>query len=242
LEERLHKVIAQAGVCSRRRAEGLIRAGRVKVNGIVVTQLGQKVNLTTDFITVDGTTITVDKERAYIMLHKPPGYLTTAYDPHGRPTVLDLIDVKIRLFSVGRLDYNSEGLLLLTNDGILAYRVAHPSFEVTKTYEVWVAGRPNNTEISSLKIGIELDDGWAQARRVSEIGDWARGTCWEIDLVEGRKRQVRRMFHAIGAPVKRLIRQRIGPLVLGQLPRGKTRLLTQTEIAALYDATKEVQL
>ncbi|NMA55488.1 MAG: rRNA pseudouridine synthase [Firmicutes bacterium] len=238
MKERLHKVIAQAGVCSRRRAEELIQAGRVKVNGDVVTRLGQKVDPDTDSIAVDDVLITRTQPKVYLMLHKPTGYITTVRDPQRRPTVMDLVSADVRLFPIGRLDYESEGLLILTNDGDLAYRLTHPSFEVVKTYEVWVAGYPDRKRIGKLKTGIRLEDGLAQARRVVAIGSWEEGSRWEVDLIEGRKRQVRRMFEAITAPVKRLIRTKIGPLKLGQLPAGKTRALTPTEIAALYSATK----
>lgn len=234
LKERLQKVIARAGICSRRRAEQLIVAGRVKVNGCVVTELGQKVDPEKDSVAVDDNTVTMEKSKIYLMLHKPPGYVTTVYDPQGRPTVLDLVPKKARLFPVGRLDYNSEGLLLLTNDGTLAYLLTHPRFKVTKTYEVWVKGRPPENKIRRLLTGIQLEDGPARAVKVSPAGTWIKGTCWEIVMAEGRKREVRRMFKAIGAPVKRLIRHKIGTLSLGHLPLGQVRPLSKTEVAALY--------
>lgn len=237
LKERLHKIIARAGVCSRRRAEELITAGRVKVNGCVITRLGQKVDPDTDSIAVDDVILTVSKPKVYLMLHKPPGYVTTVHDPQGRPTVLDLVPKGIRLFPVGRLDYNSEGLLILTNDGALAYRLTHPSVGVVKTYEVWVLGHPGD-KTKQLVTGIQLEDGPAQAVKVSAVGTWEQGTCWEVEMMEGRKREVRRLFQAIGAPVKRLIRRKIGPLSLGQLPPGKARTLTRAEVIALYRASK----
>lgn len=236
MKERLQKFIARAGVCSRRRAEELIVSGRVKVNGRVVTELGIKVDPKDNSIALDDHILTLEREKVYLLLHKPPSYVTTAHDPHGRPTVLDLVPKGVRLFPVGRLDYNSEGLLLLTNDGTLAYLLTHPRFGVTKTYEVWVKGQLSEDKILQLTTGIRLQDGLARAARVSAAGIWVKGTRWKVVMTEGRKREVRRLFQEIGAPVQRLIRRKLGPLSLGQLPSGQFRPLTRAEVATLYHA------
>ncbi|HHV08196.1 MAG TPA: rRNA pseudouridine synthase [Firmicutes bacterium] len=236
VKERLQKAIARAGICSRRRAEELIISGRVKVNDVVITQLGQKVDPENDIIKVDNNVLNLRVPKVYLLLHKPPGYITTVHDPHGRPTVMDLIPKKVRLFPVGRLDLNSEGLLILTNDGRLAHMLTHPRFEVTKTYEVWVKGQPQANKLLKLTTGIVLEDGLAHAKRVSIVGTWTQGTRLDVVMAEGRKREVRRLFQAIGFPVQRLIRHKLGPLSLGQLPLGHTRSLTKEEVAALYRA------
>ncbi|MGI6128795.1 MAG: pseudouridine synthase [bacterium] len=236
MRERLQKFIAHAGIASRRRAEQLILNGQVKVNGVIISELGHKIDPMVDVIAVNDQVINLQKQKVYLMLHKPAGYVTTVFDPQGRPTVLDLVSNKERLFPVGRLDLDSEGLLLLTNDGTLANLLTHPRYGVTKTYEVWVQGRPTTDKIRTLTTGVQLEDGPARALRVSLVGGWSKGSRFEVVMVEGRKREVRRLFQVIGAPVKRLIRQKIGPLSLVQLPLGQTRPLTKDEIASLYQA------
>lgn len=231
--ERLQKVIAQAGLASRRKAEDWIRSGRVKVNGQVVTALGVKVNPARDTIEVDGTPLRPEK-LVYIMLHKPEGYVTTLRDPQGRPTVIDLLHgIPQRLFPVGRLDYNTRGLLLLTNDGALAHRLAHPSYEVVKVYQARLRGSITDEAIRRLREGVRLVDGMtapAAVRLLSRKGGTSR---IEIGIREGRNRQVRRMLAAVGFPVVELVRVRFGPLELGDLPEGKFRRLQENEVTTL---------
>lgn len=235
VEERLQKLIARAGVTSRRRAEELIVQGRVQVNGLVVTELGAKADPEKDTITVDGRELP-SPQREYYLLHKPRGYVTTVRDPQGRPTVIDLVPAWTRLFPVGRLDLDSEGLLLLTNDGELAYLLTHPRFEVEKVYEVWVRGHPTPKDLEALRRGVLLEDGPARAAQVEMLGNWQKGARLAVTMYEGRKREVRRLFGTLGFEVKRLIRRRLGPIELGDLPVGHARRLTPQEVANLYRA------
>ncbi|MDK2856107.1 MAG: rRNA synthase [Bacillota bacterium] len=235
MEERLQKLIARAGLTSRRRAEELIVQGRVQVNGRVVTELGTKADPEKDKITVDGRELPSPR-RAYYLLHKPRGYVTTVRDPQGRPTVIDLVPARTRLFPVGRLDLDSEGLLLLTNDGELAYLLTHPRFQVEKVYEVWVRGYPAPKDLEALRRGVLLEDGPARAAKVEMLGSWQKGARLAVTMYEGRKREVRRLFAALGFEVERLIRRRLGPLELGDLPAGRARRLTPQEVASLYRA------
>jgi 23S rRNA pseudouridine2605 synthase len=234
MQERLQKIIAQAGVASRREAEGIITAGRVAVNGVTVTELGTKADPERDRITLDGKPLRVERQRLYILLYKPAGYMTTLKDPEGRPIVTDLLrEVKERVFPVGRLDYNTEGLLLLTNDGEWANRLAHPRHEVDKEYLVRVQGSPTEEQLLRLSSGVDLDDGRTapgQARLVRPSGN----SSWiAITIHEGRYRQVRRMCEAVGLSVVRLKRKRYGPLDLDDLRPGEYRLLTPAEVAQL---------
>lgn len=238
MQERLQKLIARAGVASRRRAEELIRAGRVRVNGRVVTELGTKADPEKDRITVNGRELPSPRKR-YLLLHKPRGYVTTLYDPQGRPTILDLVPPGERVFPVGRLDMDSEGLLLLTNDGRLAYLLTHPRFQVRKEYDVWVRGEPTARDLALLTHGVTLEDGTARARSVQVLGPWKDGMRLRVTMTEGRKREVRRLFAALGFTVERLIRRRVGPVALGSLPPGQIRSLTAEEIAALYRAARQ---
>lgn len=238
-EERLQKVLAHAGVASRRRAEEMIVEGRVKVNGEVVTQLGSKVNPRRDIIQVDGQTIGRPEQPVYLLLNKPRGVLSAAHDVRGRKTVVDLVQTRSRLYPVGRLDLDSEGLLLLTNDGALALRLAHPRYEHEKEYRVLVAGVPGEEALSRLRSGVGLEGGWTRPARVEVervIGDsaWLR-----MVLREGRKRQIRRMLEAVGFQVLRLIRVRMGPLRLGNLAPGAYRPLTRSELAAIRRIRQE---
>ncbi|HHY92029.1 MAG TPA: rRNA pseudouridine synthase [Firmicutes bacterium] len=235
MEERLQKIIARAGLGSRRRTEELIRAGQVQVNGRTVTELGTKADPERDEITVQGKRLPSPR-RTYLLLNKPRGYVTTLHDPQGRPTVADLVPGPERVFPVGRLDLDSEGLLLLTNDGQLAYLLTHPRFGVEKVYEAWVQGRPTPADLAVLRRGVVLEDGPARARDVQVLGAWAGGTRLALTMVEGRKREVRRLLAALGFPVERLIRRRLGPVELGTLSAGQVRSLSPAEVAQLYRA------
>jgi 23S rRNA pseudouridine2605 synthase len=242
--ERLQKIISAAGVASRRLAEELIEQGRVEVNGKVIRELGTKANPDTDEIKVDGRRIKEQKRKRYILLYKPRGYVTTRSDPEGRPTVMDLLkSVKEYVYPVGRLDYDSEGLLLLTNDGDLAARLMHPSHEVEKVYEARVRGVPAPEELDRLASGIVIDGRRTAPAKIHVPDRPAKVTASgneqtfvEIVLHEGRQRQVRRMFELIGHPVARLRRTRIGPITDEQIPIGHWRDLDEEEITKLQRA------
>ena len=233
--ERVQKVLAAAGIGSRRACEELIAAGRVAVDGEVV-QLGAKADATTQIITLDGERIHSNPTLVYLLLNKPAGYVTTVTDPQGRPTVMDLIPATPRVYPVGRLDRDTEGLLLLTNDGELANRVAHPRYEIEKTYVAQIRGPAKRRAVRQLLEGVTLDDGVAKARSVRELGSAADHTLIEIVLAEGRKREVRRMLQAVGLPLERLARVRVGPLPLGDINPGKFRPLSGAEVRNLYTA------
>jgi 23S rRNA pseudouridine2605 synthase len=245
--ERLQKVLAHAGVASRRACEELIRQGRVQVNGRVVTEMGTLVDSTRDEIRVDGRSLSPTESRVYIVLNKPPGYLSTTDDPYGRPTVLDLLAVEARVYPVGRLDVDSEGLLLLTNDGTLTQLLTHPRYAHEKEYWVLVDGRPDEQALRHLRRGVEIEGEKLQADEVAVLrGPHRRrepvvdGIWLKIVLHQGSKRQVRRMCAVIGHPVQRLIRVRFGPLRLGRLESGQWRHLSHNEVMALRKATKLV--
>jgi 23S rRNA pseudouridine2605 synthase len=236
--ERLQKVLAHAGIASRRAAERLMVEGRVTVNGAVVTELGTKVDLQVDAIKVDGKRVAAPPPgHTYLALHKPRGVVTTLSDPEGRPTVKDYLrGVKARVYPVGRLDFHSEGLLLLTDDGTLARNLTHPSRGVEKTYLAKVRGQPGAEAILRLRRGISLDGKRTAPARIRLVrrGDNA----WlEITIAEGRNRQVRRMFQAVGHPVQRLRRLAYGGVVLGRLPAGGLRPLSEGEVAELTRAS-----
>lgn len=233
--ERVQKVLAAAGLGSRRACEELVAAGRVAVDGRTVT-LGAKADPATQVITVDGERIATNPDLVHLLLNKPPGVVTTVTDPQGRPTVMDLVPPSPRVYPVGRLDQDTEGLLLLTNDGELANRLAHPRYEVEKTYVAQVRGRLRRRTVRELVDGVELDDGPARARSVRELGSAADRSLVEIVLTEGRKREVRRMLSAVGVPVERLARVKLGPLPLGDIAPGKHRPLTSAEVRDLYRA------
>lgn len=230
MAERLQKVIARAGITSRRKAEQLITAGKVRVNGETVTRLGTTVDPARDRIEVNGTIIRLEKRHTYLF-YKPPKVITSTSDPKGRPIVTDYFEhIPVRLYPVGRLDYETEGLLLMTNDGELAHRMMHPRFEIEKSYLAHVAGTPRMETLRRLAQGIELEDGpTAPAQvfiaRVMSTSAWIR-----LVLHEGRNRQVRRMCEAVGHPVIHLIRERIGFLRIGHLKTGQYRALTLKEI------------
>ncbi|MGM0502066.1 MAG: pseudouridine synthase [Bacillota bacterium] len=239
--ERLQKVMAKAGVDSRRKCEKIIKEGRVKVNGKVVTELGTKVNPQQDKIVVDGQEI--EKERlVYILLNKPAGFITTVDDPKGRRTVLDLINVKQRVYPVGRLDLDTEGLLLLTNDGDVSYALTHPSHQVTKKYIATVEGVPNQNKLKSLERGIKLNDGWTAPAETERIMDFNKKSIISIKIHEGKKNQVKRMFKAVGNPVTELKRIKVGPLTLDDsLKVGQYRHLKSEEVKKLKKIAQKVQ-
>jgi 23S rRNA pseudouridine2605 synthase len=232
---RLQKFLARAGVASRRGSEDLMTAARVSVNGVVVTELGVKVDPTVDEVAVDGVVVRLAEGPVYYAFHKPVEVMTTMSDPQGRRTVAEFFppDAPAGLFPVGRLDYDSEGLLILTTDGDLAQTLLHPKHHVTKTYLATVQGVPSPATLAHLRRGVELDDGMtapAGATLVSRTGGRA---IVELRISEGRKRQVRRMLSAVGHPVTRLVRVGFGPVQLGDLPAGEVRPLTRNEIEAL---------
>jgi 23S rRNA pseudouridine2605 synthase len=230
--ERLQKVLARAGLGSRRVAEELIESGRVLVNGEVAI-LGARVDPEEDRVEVDGVPIGVRSGLVYYLLNKPSGVITTASDTHGRPAVVELVPSEPRVFPVGRLDAATEGLLLLTNDGDLTHRLTHPSFGVEKEYLAEIEGSPTRGELRQLREGVELDDGMTAPAKVAVVGDGVL----RLVIHEGRNRQVRRMFEAIGHPVRRLVRTRIGPLAERRLKPGEWRELTQDEVRELERAT-----
>jgi 23S rRNA pseudouridine2605 synthase len=236
--ERLQKVLAQAGLGSRRACEALIEAGRVEVNGEVAA-LGRRVDPEHDRVTVDGVTIPVRSGLVYYLLNKPAKVVTTAHDPEGRPTVVDLVPAEPRVFPVGSLDWDTEGLLLLTNDGDLAHGLTHPSRGVPKAYLAEVAGVPGRAALRQLREGVDLDDGRTAPAGARLAQTTPNGAALEIEIHEGRNRQVRRMCEAVGHPVRRLVRIRFGPLRDHRLAPGQWRSLTQAEIRALYAAIQE---
>ncbi|MCL2504397.1 MAG: rRNA pseudouridine synthase [Coriobacteriia bacterium] len=232
---RLQKYLARAGAASRRGSEGLISAGRVSVNGVAVTELGSKVVPGVDRVTLDGHEVLSGAECTYLALNKPAGVVTTMSDPQKRPTVASLVPTKTHpgIFPVGRLDADTTGLLLFTTDGELAHRVLHPRWKVAKTYLTWVDGVLSASEIEQLRRGVGLDDGMTAPAEVTEE-EWGEGTTRvRIVITEGRKRQVRRMFSAVGHPVLRLERISFGPVKLGGLGCGEWRSLTASEIRSL---------
>jgi 23S rRNA pseudouridine2605 synthase len=229
--ERLQKLLAAAGVASRRHSETLITSGRVRVDGQVVTALGTRVDPQHQQIAVDGRLVRFATPE-YIVLNKPAGYVTTAFDPQGRPTVFDLLPPGPRLFSAGRLDRDSEGLLLLTNDGEIAFRMTHPRFGLEKEYHVWT-DLPQADQLRRLAAGVFLDDGWTAPAAVRTLSQGRDGAVIAVVLHEGRNRQVRRMLSAVGLPVYRLLRARLGPIHLGRLAAGTWRTLDGEEVAWL---------
>ncbi|PYI55245.1 pseudouridine synthase [Paenibacillus flagellatus] len=236
--ERLQKVLAQAGVASRRKCEEYIEAGRVQVNDETVTTLGVKVDPDVDAIKVDGRPINRQK-KTYLLFNKPRGVITSAKDPEGRKVVADYLHgVKERVYPVGRLDYDTEGLLLLTNDGELANLLTHPKHHVPKTYHATVKGVPHGELLDKLRTGVQLEDGMTAPAEVEyvDINPDKNETIVSITIYEGRNRQVRRMFDAIKFPVEKLRRVQFGPLTVSGLMRGKYRALTAAEVAELRDS------
>jgi len=237
--QRLQKILAQAGYGSRRACEQLILQGRVRVNGQVVTQLGVQADPRCDVVEVDGKRVQLPEEHTYILLHKPAGVVTTRRDAHAARTVIDLLQgVTAPVFPVGRLDADTTGALLLTDDGELAYRLTHPRYGVPKTYLVEVRGEVKEEAIRRLHEGVALEDGTtapAQVQKVRTLAD-RKTTLLRLTIHEGRKRQVKRMCTAVGHPVVRLHRERFGPLTLRNLPAGAWRHLTAEEVTALRRA------
>jgi 23S rRNA pseudouridine2605 synthase len=233
--ERLQKVLAAAGLGSRRECEEFILAGRVDVDGKTVTELGTRVDPHSQRIRVDGQPL-VQPRRVYYALNKPPGILSTNKDPSGRQRAIDLVPGEQRLFTVGRLDMHSEGLILLTNDGELADRLTHPRYGVEKTYLAQVLGNPPHEVIQQLLRGVYLAEGAVRAKRVSIRRHFKHGTQLEVVLAEGKNREIRRMLAALGHRVQRLVRVAVGPVRLGDLPVGAYRPLDRKEIQALRAA------
>ncbi|HEX2049989.1 MAG TPA: pseudouridine synthase [Actinomycetota bacterium] len=233
--ERIQKVLARAGIGSRRHVEELVAAGRVRVNG-ARARLGARVDPHKDVVEVDGSRVPLAPGLVHYLANKPVGMVSTADDPDGRPTVVDLVDPSVRVWPVGRLDVDTEGAIVLTNDGDLTHRLTHPSFEVPKTYLAEVRGAVRHGTVVRLARGIELDDGPTAPADVAIVDRLGPTTLVEITLREGRNRQVRRMFEAVGHPVVRLARTAIGPLELGRLKPGSLRRLAPDEVRALYRA------
>ena len=243
MEERIQKIISAAGVTSRRAAEELIAEGRVRVNGQVVTELGTKADPSKDHIKVDGKLINPKQPQTYIMLNKPAGFVTTMSDPEGRPTVQDLLKgVKVRVYPVGRLDYNTEGMLILTNDGDFAHLVTHPKHELPKTYLAKIKGVLDERQIENIETGLFLDDGKTAPAKLKKIRKEEANSWVEITITEGRKRQVRRMFDRVGRSVIKLKRIKTGNLVLGDLPEGTFRYLTPVEVKGLMDLSQKTEV
>jgi len=236
--ERLQKVLARAGLGSRRVCDDLIAAGRVEVDG-AVARLGERVDPERHRIVVDGAPVVTRTDLVHYVLNKPTQVVTTAHDPEGRPTVLELVPAEPRVFPVGRLDYETEGLLVITNDGDLAQLLTHPSHGVEKTYLAEVDGTPSPAALRTLRDGVELDDGPTAPARVALVQEHAGRAALEITIHEGRNRQIRRMCDAVGYPVRRLVRTRIGTLHDERLAPGKWRRLDPVEVRGLYAAALE---
>lgn len=237
---RLQRFLARSGVASRRGSEDLMTAGRVAVNGVVARELGTKVDPATDVVTVDGKVVEPSFGPVYLALNKPRGVMTTMSDPQGRPTVAELVPVSDYpgLFPVGRLDFDTTGLLLFTTDGELAHRLLHPQWKVPKTYLALVDGKPDVCDVKTLRTGVPLDDGVTAPAEVRTVERRGSATLMEITIKEGRKRQVRRMFSAVSHPVLELERESFGPVALGDLKSGAWRLLTVEEVADLRASTE----
>jgi 23S rRNA pseudouridine2605 synthase len=238
MEERLQKILSRAGISSRRAAEKMMAEGRISVNGTVAVEPGTKADPARDEIRVDGRLISLEAESVYLILHKPKGYMTTMKDPQGRPIVTDLLSgMETRVYPVGRLDYDSEGLLILTNDGEFAQRLLHPRYGIPKTYRIKVEGHLNKDELKALERGILLDDGRfaPQAMQVDKTNP--RSTWLTVTLTSGRNRVIRRAFDSMGHSVTRLIRVAIADIVLAPLKEGTWRLLNPREVGQLMALT-----
>ncbi len=233
--ERLQRSLARAGFGSRRACEELIAAGRVRVNGTVAT-LGDRVDPASDEVRVDGRGISVDPELRYFALHKPRGVTTTMRDPHAERDLTRLLPKGTRVFPVGRLDRDTEGLLLLTNDGSLAHRLTHPRYGIEKEYLAEVDRVPSKRQLAHLRRGVELEDGLARAVDARSAGGSVDRGGVRLVMVEGRKREVRRMLDAVGLPVRRLVRTRVGPVRLGRMRPAEVRELDPSDVRALYRA------
>lgn len=232
---RLQKYLAASGVCSRRKAEQYILDGRVAIKGETITTLGTKVDENATGVTVDGKEIHLEEEKVYYLLHKPKGYVTTLSDPQGRPVVTELLHgVKERVFPVGRLDFDTEGALLLTNDGELSQKILHPSFETFKTYEAHIVGVPSRTQLAELERGVLVDDKATAPAKVGNIFKRGSNSLVTITIHEGRKHQVKKMFAAIGHPVMYLKRLSYGQLGLHKIGKGQFRKISPSEIELIF--------
>jgi len=239
MQIRLNKFLSQAGVASRRQADRMIEEGRVAVNGEVIQAMGYKIDAERDKVEVDGKTVKKETKLYYVMLNKPPGYLVSLKDSFGRPTVRDLLPtLKGRVFPVGRLDFDSEGLLLLTNDGELAYQLTHPSFKIKKIYLIKVKGAPISSDLRRLERGIILDGKKTAPAKISLLSSSNRESFLRVEIHEGRKREIRRLFDVIGHRVMELQRNKFGSLSLGNLKKGKWRYLTRDEIGRLRNQVR----
>lgn len=234
--ERLQKIIARSGIASRRSAEDMIKNGRVSVNERIVTIPGTKADGKRDEIRVDGNLISTETSNVYILLNKPGGYIAALKDPQGRPLVTDLLNgIDERVFPVGRLDYNSEGLLLMTNDGEFSYRIQHPKFKIPKIYRVKIKGSVTGEEINVIKRGGKLDDGFFKPANVA-VEKNNRKSCWlRMTIFQGKNRIIRRFFDSMGRPVVRLIRIGVGEIELSDLREGEYRHLNKNEVKRLLD-------
>ena len=235
MQQRLQKILAKAGIASRRKAEELIKEGKVRVDGKVVTEMGTKVDPDAQDIECDGIHVAAREKKIYILLHKPAGFLSTVNDPQGRPIVTDLLpQVKERVYPVGRLDLDTEGALLLSNDGELAQKIMHPSHEVNKTYVAKVKGKPGTKKLAALSRGITLEGRKTWPADIEVLQTEPQATTIKIIIHEGRKRQVRKMFDAVGHPVLQLKRTAYGQLELGDLRPGKYRFLSPEDIKMIF--------
>ena len=238
--ERIQKILANAGIASRREAERMVIEGRVTVNGKVVDQLGFKTDPSKDHIKVDGKRLGRFEPKIALLLNKPRGYVSTVKDPEGRPTVMDLLkNFKWRVYPVGRLDFDAEGLLLLTNDGDLTYHFSHPKFSIPRTYQVKIRGVPEEERLARLKKGVRLEDGNAKAVSVKVFRQREKNSWIQVVVTEGRNHLVKRMFSAIGYPVVKLKRVGFGPIQLGDLRIGQYRFLTAEEMMKLKRISSE---
>jgi len=239
--ERLARFLAHAGIASRRHAEALITAGRVQVNGVTITAHGTRIRPDRDEVLVDGKPVRPSTRHVYLLLHKPAGYVTTAHDPQGRPTVLDLLPAELRalrVYPVGRLDRDTSGMLLLTNDGDFSLRLTHPRYSMQKHYQALVQGCPSESALTALRSGVTILDGKGSSHKTApaqvSLLRKAGSDCWlALTIHEGRKRQVRHMLSAVGHPVLELKRVAVGSLELGDLPVGKWRYLTEEEVKSM---------
>lgn len=230
---RLQKFLAKAGLASRRKSEEIISSGRVRVNGQLVTEMGFKINPKTDQVTVDRKLIKLREEKVYILLNKPKGYVTTVSDQFNRKKVVDLVNVDYRIFPVGRLDYNTSGLLILTNDGQLTYKLTHPKFEIPKVYMAKIQGRPSKEKLAQFERGLKIENYITSPAKIELIKKMNSHSQVRITIREGRNRQVRKMCHAIGHPVLELKRIQMGSLKLGDLELGRWRYLSDKEVGYL---------
>ena len=235
---RVQKFLAHQGVASRRAIEKMINEGRVRVNGAMVMEQGTKIDPSKDQIIVDGRVVETKDRSVYFWLNKPIGIISAATSKSGETTVADLIDTPVRIYPVGRLDKESQGLILLTNDGELTHRLTHPKYHIDKTYLVQVTGNVNDVKLEKLRTGIELDEGMTQPAEVNIVEERDHGALMQFTIHEGKNRQIRRMCAIVHLPVTVLTRTSFGPIELGRLATGKSRTATIKEISILYKLTK----